>query len=99
MCCSLRDKQTAENLSLRQSVLNSAAAMFAIDPVRMLTTFVPFIQDSEACNILWCEQVLTNKEAVSIIQQGIQFAVKKWGVDAISMYFNSLNDCVSVCRI
>ena len=70
--------------------------MLSIDPARMTGAFFPMIQDSEGCDVMWCEPVLTNEQAVSVVQQGLPLIIKKHGVSIITIFFNSLNDSVSV---
>ena len=70
--------------------------MLSIDPARMTGAFFPMIQDSESCDVMWCESVLTNEQAVSIMEQEIPHIIKKQGVSIITTFFNSLNDSVSV---
>ena len=72
--------------------------MLSIDPARMTGAFFPMIQDSEGCDVMWCEPVLTNEQAVAVVQQGLPMIIKKHGVSIITTFFNSLNDSISVSR-
>ena len=91
--------QTAENLSLRQSVLKSVSQMLQMDPVKTASIVTPMVCDSEGCNVLWSIATLSNKEAVEVMQRGISFVIRKMGTEALLLFYNSLNDYVGVAPI
>ena len=89
-------EQTSENLSLRQSILKSVAQMIQIDPVKVVGVVTPMVCDSEGCNVLWSITTLSNKEAVEVMQRGISFVIRRKGVEALLLFYNSMNDYVGV---
>ena len=90
------DVQTMENLSLRQSVARSVSAMFRIDPNETLPFLASLARDMEACSHLWTPSILASNESVDTLKTSITRVLHQYGADMALVYYNSLNDYVSV---
>lgn len=85
-------------MSLRQSLLRCVPVMLKIDCIQTLPIVAPLIRDGEGCSVMWCLSVLNNDQAIGILQKAILGLIKKQGVDALLLFYNSMNDYVSVCN-
>ena len=81
---------------MRQSILHSVSEMIEIDCVKMMSLVTPLVRDAEGCAVLWSITVLANKEAIEVMQKGITLIIRKRGIDALLLFYNSMNDYVSV---
>lgn len=70
--------------------------MLKIDCIQTLPIVAPLIRDGEGCSVMWCLSVLNNDQAIGILQKAILGLIKKQGVDALLLFYNSMNDYVSV---
>ena len=46
--------------------------------------------------VLWSITTLANKEAIEVMQKGITVVIRKRGTEALLLFYNSMNDYVSV---
>ena len=81
---------------MRQSILSSVSEMIEIDCVKMMTLVTPLVRDAEGCAVLWSITTLANKEAIEVMQKGITVVIRKRGTEALLLFYNSMNDYVSV---
>lgn len=70
--------------------------MLFIDCIQILPVVAPLIRDEEGCAVFWCLPVLSRKEPVEILQKAIHSVIRKRGVDALLIFYNSMNDSISV---
>lgn len=83
-------------MSLRQSLLPAISHMIEIDCLKVIAVISPHVRDIHGCNVMWSIATFANQEAVEIIQKAISLVIRKRGNEMVAMYYNSLNDYVSV---
>ena len=83
-------------MSLRQSLLQAISHMIEIDCVKVIAVISPQVRDINGCNVMWSISTLFSQEAVEIIQKAISMVIRKRGNEMVSMFYNSVNDYVSV---
>lgn len=76
--------------------MQAIAHMIEIDCLKVVAVIAPQIRDIDGCNVLWSITTLLNKEAVEVIQKAISLVIRKRGNELVSMFYNSVNDYVSV---
>lgn len=70
--------------------------MLLIDSVQVLPIIAPLVRDDEGCAVLWTFPILIRKDTVEILQKAIYSVIKKKGVEAILLFYNSMNDYLPV---
>lgn len=70
--------------------------MLLIDSLQVLPIVAPLVRDDEGCAVLWTFPILIRKDTVEILQKAIYSVIKKKGVEAILLFYNSMNDYLPV---
>ena len=83
-------------MSLRQSLLQAISHMIEIDCLKVIAVISPQVRDIHGCNVMWSISALANQEAVEVSQKAVSLVIRKRGNEMVSMYYNSMNDYVSV---
>ena len=73
--------------------------MFRIDPKETLPFLASLARDMEACSHLWTPSILASKDSVDTLKTSIARVLQRYGADMVLVYYNSLNDYVSVMAI
>ena len=77
-------------------ILQRVSSMLLIDSLQVLPIVAPLVRDDEGCAVLWTFPILIRKDTVEILQKAIYSVIKKKGVEAILLFYNSMNDYLPV---